>query len=98
MHTIRLSGAITHHVETKFTFGRFGTHEHFAFGWTITLGIELEVVDQRFHTACELPLGRRRYFRIAHAVRARGHSLQRLVDNPETLLHFQHTHEITIIH
>ena len=55
-------------------------------------------MNESFHTAGNLPLGRWCDFRIADAIRSRGHTFQRLVDDVQALLHFQHPHQVAIIH
>src|SRR5216683_1504476 len=97
MHTVGFRCAVAHDVEAKLAFGRFGAYENLALRWAIALGIQLEMVDQGFHAARYLPPGRRRYLRIADAVRARWHTIHGLIDNTQALLHLEHTHQVAII-
>src|SRR5581483_5178339 len=97
MHTIGFGRAVAHDIEAKFAFGRFGAHKYVALRRTVAFGVELEMVDQGFHTARYLPLGRWRDLGIADAVRACWHTIEGLVDDAQALLHLQHTYQVAII-
>ncbi len=55
------------------------------------------MMDQRFHAARNLPLGRRRDLRVRHAIGAGWHAIHGLIDNIQTLLHLQHTHQVAVV-
>ena len=54
-------------------------------------------MNERLHTACNLPLGRRRNFRVTDAIRTHRHTFKRLVDDLETLFHLKHTYQVAVI-
>src|SRR6185312_11482354 len=97
MHTIRFSCTITHYIEIKLTLRGFRTYKYFSLGGTIPFSIELEMMNQCLHTACDLPLGWWGYFGVLHAIWAGGNAFQGLVHNPQALLHLKHAHQVTII-
>src|SRR3954462_2200815 len=56
---VRLIGAVSDEIDAEFTLGGLNRGVHFARRDVITLGIELEMMDQRFHGALHLAaLGR----------------------------------------
>ena len=60
----------------------------------IALGIELEVVDQRFHGALHLVAGRWRDLAVHHMDRALGQLGQALLDDADALAHLLDPHEV----
>src|SRR3546814_16499603 len=56
---VRLVGAVADQIDAEFALRTFGRHINFARGDVETLGVELEVMDQRFHRLLHLATLRR---------------------------------------
>src|SRR3546814_7212417 len=64
---VRLVGAVADQIDAEFALRTFGRHINFARGDVETLGVELEVMDQRFHRLLHLATLRRHALAVERA-------------------------------
>src|SRR3546814_19053843 len=85
---VRLVGAVADQIDAEFALRTFGRHINFARGDVETLGVELEVMDQRFHRLLHLATLRRHDLAVEAGDRAGRHVAPALFDDLRPLLDF----------
>ena len=85
---VGLVGAVGDEIDAELALGAFGRDIYLAGGDVIALGVELEVVDQRFHRLLHLGALGREHLAVEAADRAFGHVAQALAHDPRRLPHF----------
>ncbi len=90
-------GAVGDEIDAELALRRLDRGVGLAGRHVIALGIELEVVDQRFHRLLHLGARRRRHLAVVDLDRPRRHLLERLPDDAHRLAHLLHAHEVAVV-
>lgn len=94
---VRALGTIGNNVHTHLTLRRLNGSVRLSRRYSVTLGIEQKVVNQRLHVFLHRRSGRGRDFVVLNTNWSRGHFIQALQDDAQRLTELLHSTEVTVI-
>src|SRR5690606_15949937 len=93
---IRPVGAVCHQIDAELALRGLHRGVDLAFRHAIAFGVELEVVDQRFHRALHLAARGWHHLAVVGRYGATRHLLDALADDPHALAHLFHAADVTV--